>query len=84
METVTEGSAKRPLVRIPAGVGMCLFLVIAAFLLFTEHRAHVLGIVPYALLLLCPLVHLFMNHGDHGKHATHRNPPAGDREGGVS
>lgn len=43
------------------------FLAIAGFLLFTEHRAHLLGILPYLILLACPLMHLFMHHG-HGGH----------------
>lgn len=43
------------------------FAVIAVSLLFTEHRAHVLGILPYLFLLACPLMHLFMHHG-HGHH----------------
>jgi hypothetical protein len=42
------------------------FLAIAAFFLWEEHRAHVLGILPYGLLLLCPLMHLF--HGGYGGH----------------
>ena len=46
------------------------FLAIAGFLLFTEHRAHVLGILPFLLLLVCPLMHLFMHHG-HGGHGDH-------------
>ena len=46
------------------------FLAIAGFLLFTEHRAHVLGILPYLLLLACPLMHMFMHHG-HGGHGSH-------------
>jgi hypothetical protein len=41
------------------------FAAIAAFLLFTEHRAHVLGLLPWLLLAACPLMHLFM-HGGHG------------------
>ena len=45
------------------------FLVIAAFFLFTEHRAHLFGVLPYLLLLACPLMHLFM-HGRHGGHGT--------------
>ena len=40
------------------------FLAIAGFFLFTEHRAHALGILPFALLLLCPLLHFF-GHGGH-------------------
>jgi len=48
---------------------VCLaFLAIAAFYLITEHTAHVFGVLPYALLLLCPLMHLFM-HGGHGDHS---------------
>lgn len=42
---------------------------IAAFYLWTEHRAHLLGILPFLLLLGCPLMHLFM-HGGHG-HGGH-------------
>lgn len=41
------------------------FLAVAAFFLLTEHRAHVLGALPFLLLLACPLMHLFMHH-DHG------------------
>lgn len=43
------------------------FILIAGALLFTEHRAHVLGVLIYLPLLLCPLMHLFM-HGGHGGH----------------
>lgn len=42
------------------------FLAIAGFFLLAEHQAHVLGALPYLLLLACPLMHLFMHH-DHGK-----------------
>lgn len=41
------------------------FAAITAFFLFTEHRAHVLGLLPWLLLAACPLMHLFM-HGGHG------------------
>jgi len=49
------------------GLALLGFLAIAAFFLFTEHRAHFFGILPFLLLLLCPLLHLFM-HGKHGGH----------------
>ena len=50
-------------------VGLVLtgFLVIAGALLFTEHRAHVLGLLVWLPLLACPLMHMFM-HGGHGHH----------------
>lgn len=41
------------------------FLAVAGFFLFTEHRAHLFGILPFLLLLACPLMHFFM-HGGHG------------------
>ena len=42
------------------------FLAIGGFFLL-KHTAHVLGFLPYALFLLCPLMMLFM-HGWHGGH----------------
>ncbi len=50
------------------GIVLCVFLAIIAFLLFTEHRGHVFGILPYLLLLACPFMHFFMHrgHGGHG------------------
>lgn len=39
---------------------------IAAFLLLKEQWGHALGFLPYAILLACPLMHLFHGHGGHG------------------
>jgi hypothetical protein len=56
------------------------FLAIAAFFVVTEHTAHVLGILPYLLLLACPLIHLFHGGHRHGGHDEHTPPRAdGDR-----
>ncbi len=52
------------------GLVLIGFVVIAGALLFTEHRAHVLGALIYLPLLLCPLMHFFM-HGGHGGHGSH-------------
>lgn len=55
-------------------IAAIVFLVIAAFFLVTEHRAHLsawFSYWPYLLLLACPLMHLFM-HGGHG-HGDHRS-----------
>ena len=41
------------------------FLLIAAFFLVTEHTAHFFGVLPYLLLLACPLLH-WLSHGRHG------------------
>lgn len=45
-----------------------LAILILGFFLWTEHRAHLLGALPYLLLLACPLMHLFHGHGGHGGH----------------
>lgn len=47
-------------------IALAGFLVISAFFLFSEHRAHFLGFLPYLLLLLCPIFHLFMHGGNDG------------------
>ena len=44
------------------------FAVMAGVLLFSEHRAHLLGLLPYLFLLACPLMHLFHHHGNHRHH----------------
>lgn len=44
------------------------FAVIAGALLFTEHRAHVLGLLIWLPVLACPLMHLFMHGGHHHGH----------------
>jgi hypothetical protein len=43
-------------------------LAIAGFFVLREHWSHVLGLGPYLLLLLCPLMHLF-GHGHHHHHS---------------
>jgi hypothetical protein len=50
---------------------LLVFLGIAAFFLLTEHTAHVFGVLPYLLVLACPLMHLFM-HGGHGGPGAHQ------------
>jgi len=47
------------------------FLLVAGFFLFTEHRAHVIGFLPYLLFLACPLMHFFHHgHGNHGSNTS--------------
>lgn len=67
--TPFEGPSRGPL-RIPFWFGACALLAIAAFFLWTEHRAHLLGALPYLLLALCPFMHFFMHRG-HSGHDGH-------------
>ena len=65
--------------RSPTGFILVAFIGIAAFFLVTEHRAHILGALPYLLLLACPLLHWLM-HGGHGNHdGSHHGSKGGDQ-----
>lgn len=59
--TTPERSYKLPLL---------LFVAIAGYFLWTEHRAHVIEFLPYAFLFACVGIHFFM-HGSHGSHGGH-------------
>ncbi|WP_011583177.1 MULTISPECIES: DUF2933 domain-containing protein [Chelativorans] len=70
--------------RSPSAATIALwgFLAIGAFYLIAEHRAHLLGWLPWLIILACPLLHIFMHrsHGGHehdGSSSTKRsdNPP---------
>jgi hypothetical protein len=50
------------------------FAAIAAVFLLKEHRAHLLGALPWILIAACPLLHMFM-HGGHGGHGGHGQGP---------
>lgn len=57
------------------------FVAIAAFFLFTEHRAHLFGALPFLLLLACPFLHMF-GHGGHGSHGGHGGQNTAHARGG--
>jgi Protein of unknown function (DUF2933) len=64
-------------IKARAGLVLFGFLVVAGTLLFTEHRAHVLGLLVWLPLLACPLMHLFMHGGHH--HGQRGGNDAGPR-----
>lgn len=47
------------------GVSVAL---VGTFYALREHWGHVAGLLPYLLLLACPLLHLFHGHGGHSGH----------------
>ena len=46
----------------------------ALYFLLVEHGAHTLPYLPFLIILMCPLMHLFMHkgHGSHG-HGDQKN-----------
>ena len=67
-----QEQAHEPFWRTKTGIVLIGFLLVAGFFLLTEHTAHVFGVLPYLLILACPLMHLFHHHGGHGGHEDHR------------
>lgn len=65
-------SRPRPLIENIVLVG---FLVIAGFFLILEHRAHLLGWLPFLIILLCPLMHFFMRRGHGGSAEASKGEP---------
>ncbi len=65
---------REPFWRSRTGLALLGFLAIAAFFLLSEHRAHLLGALPFVLLALCPLLHLF-GHGGHDHGAEKGDKP---------
>ena len=62
--------------RSPTGYVFIAFIAIGGYFLWTEHQAHLSSILPFLILLLCPLMHFFHGHGNHGQgrgdeHAEH-------------
>ena len=45
------------------GIGLVVLEGVDGYFLWTEHRPHLAGAFPYILFLLCPLMLLFMRHG---------------------
>ncbi len=50
-------------------IAFWVIAAIAAYFLLVEHREHIVGFLPYALILACPLMHVF--HRGHGGHSGH-------------
>lgn len=61
-------------------VALVVFFLAAGYFLWTEHRAHVIEFLPWGILALCPLMHLFMHRG-HGGHGSHASGGRDEREG---
>ena len=67
-----------------ASIGLIVLGAIAAYFLFTEHRAHLFGALPFLLLLACPLMHVFMHRGHGGGPRHHDHESRSLKNGGPS
>lgn len=61
------------------GLAALTLVGFAVYFLLVEHGQHLWGLLPFLILLLCPLMHLFM-HGGHGHHHADRESAAKPQE----
>lgn len=62
----------------PTGWAALGLIGAASYFLLVEHTQHFFEYLPFLILLLCPLMHVFM-HGSHGKHG-HDESAAQEKE----
>jgi len=67
--------------RTPFGLACLGLAVVAGYYLWEYHSQHVLAFLPFAIFLVCPLMHLF-GHGGHGH--QHRTDSTTNKPGGAS
>ena len=58
-------------------------LAAAVAWMFYRHNAHLVQLLPFLILLACPLLHLF-GHGGHGGHGSHDDKPGGQTKDDTS
>jgi len=77
----TTGARENPdRMRTVSRIVFLSFAAIAGYYLVTEHRAHLFGILPFALLAACPLLHLFHHRGH--RHGSQGGQDAGNASPG--
>ncbi len=66
----TGSSQQHPWWRSRIGLALLGCGLIVGVVLIATSATQLAGLLPYGLLLLCPLLHLFMHRG-HGNHSDH-------------
>jgi hypothetical protein len=59
---------------MPWWLAACALAATAVLFLWEEHETHILGALPYLILLACPLMHIFRHRGN-GCHGGHKHGP---------
>jgi hypothetical protein len=78
-----HGNASFSVFSSRANIVLLGFLAIAGYFLVIEHWAHVVPFLPWALVLACPLMHVFM-HGGRGGRGGGSGDGGGPPTGGQS
>ena len=61
----------------PKRLAMFGLIGAVSYFLLIEHRQHLFAWLPFLILALCPLMHMFM-HGGHGGHGGHNSEESDD------
>lgn len=64
----------------PTGLIALAIIAFPTYFLLMEHRDHAIQALPYLILALCPLMHIFMHRG-HGKHENNPHQHDGENDG---
>lgn len=65
----------------PKGLAALGLIGAASYFLLMEHREHVVQWLPFLILLLCPLMHLFMHGHSHRPSGEERmHQPSGEED----
>lgn len=63
------------------GIALIMLVVIGVFYVAREHFDHIFQALPYLILLLCPLMHMFgHNHGGHSHQGDADTPKDDNRK----
>ena len=73
---MTDMKPSCPWWKSPKGIAVLIALAALGLYLIIVHQQHVLGALPFLIILLCPLMHLFMHKG----HGHHEHTHDGDKE----
>jgi len=63
----------------PKGLAAFGLIGAASYFLLVEHRQHLFEYLPFLIILLCPLMHVFM-HGGHGHGNGDQHDDASDQD----
>lgn len=74
--------SKRSFWLTPNGLAAMGMIGAVLYFLLTEHRAHFIYGLPFLILLLCPLMHIFMHRG-HGGRGGRRDDGHSHKSGGA-
>ncbi|MGI0119530.1 DUF2933 domain-containing protein [Zooshikella sp. RANM57] len=58
----------------PKGLAAISLTVAVSYFLLIEHREHLFALLPYLIILSCPLMHLFMHKGHSHNHSNTQAP----------